>query len=58
MSVSRLKGVSRWVDQRTAVNDLWRSALDEPIRGGARWAHVFGSTLYVNLEDTNEVVTF
>jgi ubiquinol-cytochrome c reductase cytochrome b subunit len=45
MPVSRLKGVSRWLDQRTAVKELWRGALDEPIRGGARWAYVFGSTL-------------
>lgn len=45
MLVSPLKGVSRWIDERTAVNDLWRSALDEPIRGGALWAYVFGSTL-------------
>ena len=43
--VSRLKRLSTWLDERTAVNDLRRSALDEPIRGGARWAYVFGSTL-------------
>lgn len=24
---------------------MWRGALDEPIRGGARWAYVFGSAL-------------
>src|SRR5688572_8198855 len=27
------------------LRELWRSALDEPIRGGARWAYVFGSVL-------------
>jgi ubiquinol-cytochrome c reductase cytochrome b subunit len=42
---SRLKKLSTWIDERTGVTDLWRGALDEPIRGGARWAYVFGSAL-------------
>lgn len=42
---SRLKKLSNWIDERTGVTRLWRGALDEPIRGGARWAYVFGSAL-------------
>ena len=42
---SRLRTLSYWIDERTGVSHLWRGALDEPIRGGARWAYVFGSAL-------------
>src|SRR5260370_4748193 len=42
---SRIRTLSNWIDERTGVRSLWRGALDEPIRGGARWAYVFGSTL-------------
>ena len=42
---SRLRKLSNWIDERAGVRHLWRSALDEPIRGGARWAYVFGSAL-------------
>ncbi len=42
---SRLRTLSYWIDERTGVSHLWRGALDEPIRGGARWAYVFGSVL-------------
>ena len=42
---SRLGRISTWIDERTGVRHLWRGALDEPIRGGARWAYVFGSAL-------------
>lgn len=34
-----------WLDERTGLRGLVRGAFDEPIRGGARWAYVFGSTL-------------
>ncbi|HZS47287.1 MAG TPA: cytochrome b N-terminal domain-containing protein [Blastocatellia bacterium] len=34
-----------WCDERTGIRTLIRHALDEPIRGGARWAYVFGSIL-------------
>ncbi|HXG91419.1 MAG TPA: cytochrome b N-terminal domain-containing protein [Blastocatellia bacterium] len=42
---SRLAKVADWLDERAGIKRLTRSALDEPIRGGARWAYVFGSTL-------------
>src|SRR6202049_2887697 len=34
-----------WMNRRTGVDDLLRSALDDPIPGGARFAYVFGSGL-------------
>jgi ubiquinol-cytochrome c reductase cytochrome b subunit len=34
-----------WVDERTGVKAAMDEALNEPIRGGARWAYVFGSAL-------------
>lgn len=34
-----------WIDERTAVKKISRAILDEPIRGGARFAYVFGSGL-------------
>jgi ubiquinol-cytochrome c reductase cytochrome b subunit len=36
-----------WFDQRTGHRELVRHALEEPVRGGARWAYVFGSALVV-----------
>lgn len=45
MITRQLTRISNWVDERTRVARLWRRALDEPIRGGARWAYVFGSAL-------------
>jgi ubiquinol-cytochrome c reductase cytochrome b subunit len=33
------------LDERTGVKQVLRRGLDEPIRGGARWAYVFGSAL-------------
>src|ERR1700680_749126 len=38
-------GLWGWLNRRTGVDDLLRSALDEPIPGGARFAYVFGSGL-------------
>jgi ubiquinol-cytochrome c reductase cytochrome b subunit len=34
-----------WIDERTGVKKISRAILDEPIRGGARLAYVFGSAL-------------
>ena len=45
MNTSRLKKASSWIEERTGIVQIWRKALDEPIRGGARWAYVFGSAL-------------
>lgn len=45
MSSSVFNKVSNWIEERTGLVQLWRRALDEPIRGGARWAYVFGSAL-------------
>src|ERR1700726_662324 len=38
-------GLWGWLNRRTGVDDLLRSALYEPIPGGARFAYVFGSGL-------------
>ena len=38
-------GVWNWLNRRTGLDDLLRTALDEPIPGGARFAYVFGSGL-------------
>ncbi|HUS63243.1 MAG TPA: cytochrome b N-terminal domain-containing protein [Kofleriaceae bacterium] len=34
-----------WLDERVGHRALLRAALDEPVRGGARWSYVFGSAL-------------
>src|ERR1700730_15372351 len=39
-------GLWGWIDRRTAVDAALRSALYEPILGGARFAYVFGSRVY------------
>lgn len=36
-----------WLDQRLGHRALLHHALDEPVRGGARWAYVFGSGLVI-----------
>ncbi len=38
-------GLWRWIDRRTGVDGMLRSALYEPIPGGARFAYIFGSGL-------------
>src|ERR1700682_3868967 len=38
-------GLWGWIDRRTGVDTALRSALYEPIPGGARFAYVFGSGL-------------
>jgi ubiquinol-cytochrome c reductase cytochrome b subunit len=43
--VSLFSRVGDFVDERTGHRKLLAHALDEPIRGGARWAYVFGSAL-------------
>lgn len=42
---SKVDQVVDWVDERTGIKSLVDEALNEPIRGGARWAYVFGSIL-------------
>ena len=37
--------LSDWLEERTGYRTLLSHALDEEIRGGARWAYVFGSGL-------------
>jgi ubiquinol-cytochrome c reductase cytochrome b subunit len=34
-----------WLDERTGIKEITSELLDEPIKGGARWAYVFGSAL-------------
>jgi ubiquinol-cytochrome c reductase cytochrome b subunit len=38
-------GLWAWLNRRTGLDNLLRSALDEPIPGGARFAYIFGSGL-------------
>ncbi|HEY8460916.1 MAG TPA: cytochrome bc complex cytochrome b subunit, partial [Blastocatellia bacterium] len=45
MAESKLSKLYDWLDERTGIKEIMREALDEPIRGGARWAYVFGSVL-------------
>jgi ubiquinol-cytochrome c reductase cytochrome b subunit len=40
-----IKRAIDFLDERTGIRKLASHLLDEPIRGGARWAYVFGSTL-------------
>ncbi len=35
---TQLTALSDWFDERTGFRQTLREALDEPIRGGARWA--------------------
>src|ERR1700687_2281352 len=41
----RRRGLWGWLTRRTGLDNLLRSALDEPIPGGARFAYIFGSGL-------------
>ncbi|HXM99630.1 MAG TPA: cytochrome b N-terminal domain-containing protein [Candidatus Dormibacteraeota bacterium] len=41
----REKGIWGWLNRRTGLDNLLRTALYEPIPGGARFAYVFGSGL-------------
>ncbi len=34
-----------WLDERTGIKEMMHETLEEPIRGGARWAYIFGSIL-------------
>ncbi|AKU98945.1 Ubiquinol--cytochrome c reductase, cytochrome B subunit [Labilithrix luteola] len=43
--MSRLRRLGDFFDERTGYRKLLSHALEEPVRGGARWAYVFGSTL-------------
>ncbi len=44
-SAPRQPGVWGWLNRRTGLDSLLRTALYEPIPGGARFAYVFGSGL-------------
>ena len=44
-SAPRQPGLWGWLNRRTGVDGLLRTALYEPIPGGARFAYVFGSGL-------------
>jgi len=44
-SASLQPGLWGWLNRRTGIDNLLRSALDEPIPGGARFAYIFGSGL-------------
>jgi ubiquinol-cytochrome c reductase cytochrome b subunit len=43
--LSTINKTYEWLDERTGIKQIVRRALDEPIRGGARWSYVFGSAL-------------
>ncbi len=45
MADSKLSQLYDWVDERTGIKQITSDLLDEPIRGGARFAYVFGSVL-------------
>jgi len=45
ISVQLEKGMWGWLNRRTGLDDLLRTALYEPIPGGARFAYIFGSGL-------------
>lgn len=38
-------GIWKWIDHRTGIDGVLRTALYEPIPGGARFAYIFGSGL-------------
>jgi ubiquinol-cytochrome c reductase cytochrome b subunit len=40
-----MKRLGDWLDERLGHRGLVHVLLEEPVRGGARWAYVFGSTL-------------
>jgi ubiquinol-cytochrome c reductase cytochrome b subunit len=39
--------IGDWLDERAGWRSLLGHAMDEPVKGGARWAYVFGSVLTV-----------
>ncbi len=43
--MSLLSKLDAFLEDRTSYRVLLRHALDEPVKGGARWAYVFGSAL-------------
>ena len=45
MAESTLTKLYAWLDERTGIKQITSDLLDEPIRGGARFAYVFGSVL-------------
>src|SRR5262245_41942508 len=45
MANSKLTQAIDWLDELTGIKHMMSEMLDEPIRGGSRWAYVFGSML-------------
>ncbi len=39
------RDVRKWIDERTGLDSLLEMALNEPVKGGARWSYIFGSAL-------------
>lgn len=39
------RDIRKWVDERTGIETLLDKALNEPVKGGAKWSYVFGSAL-------------
>ncbi|MCF6159573.1 MAG: c-type cytochrome [wastewater metagenome] len=37
--------IREWIEDRTGLSNLLKTALDEPVHGGAKWSYVFGSAL-------------
>lgn len=44
-----LKKLHQWLDDQVGIEAIIRKVNDEPIRGGARWAYVFGSAVLLML---------
>lgn len=44
-SAGKKSSIGDWLDERTGHRALLSHLLDEPVRGGARWAYIFGSAL-------------
>ena len=45
LSTPQFADLYEWIDERTGIKGILHELLEEPIRGGARWAYVFGSIL-------------
>jgi ubiquinol-cytochrome c reductase cytochrome b subunit len=44
-AAAKKQSVGDWIDERVGHRALLAHMLDEPVRGGARWAYIFGSGL-------------
>jgi ubiquinol-cytochrome c reductase cytochrome b subunit len=45
VSEAKKSKIGDWLDERVGHRALLAHALDEPVRGGARWAYIWGSAL-------------